>query len=283
MPMLDLPTIAPRYAAWLLVRALGGQGSGNFGHEGRPGEVGGSGAGAGIQESSADVKDSERTDLNSAMFNASDGGDRRKMKATIVSQLNTRLDIEDAELKVQKRLDLWASTSGDHSPAAIEMQLAVKREFNLKDVAHSHMGETFEPSLKNSSDNSAYIRAEYANTQAWFKAQGMTHISVVRGQGGLRELKDGNVEVRMQPASSWSTDFEMATSFGKTTLATRVPVSRVLSTAVTGRGCLSEREVILLGGRINVHVISMGQDAFGNSESSGDYHRRVREYWMPAK
>lgn len=44
---LSLP-LPPHYAAQLLVRVLGGKGSGNFGHAGRKGEVGGSGEGSAV-------------------------------------------------------------------------------------------------------------------------------------------------------------------------------------------------------------------------------------------
>lgn len=43
---ISLP-LPPHYAAWLLVRVLGSSSSGNYGHAGRPGEVGGSGQGEG--------------------------------------------------------------------------------------------------------------------------------------------------------------------------------------------------------------------------------------------
>ena len=62
----------------------------------------------------------------------------------------------------------------------------------------------------------------------------------------------GYETVKMQPASSWTTDLETAIEFATDKanpemLTSRVPVTDVLSTCVTGRGCLAEEEVILLG------------------------------------
>lgn len=279
-------------AAARRVRALGGEGSGNFGHAGRPGEVGGSGEGGTIGEehqakqSEVDALDAAMTEqatknsiAQSKVTGLSEHEMRANNKAQVVADLSERLaPIEaqqaiiesgsgqtwaekngiDSQTFVQKQLDWWAESSGDHSPPSINMQHAVEQEFNLKDAATDH----FEPQLNREAvvlpRDRAYVRAEYENTQAFFKANGITHVSLFRGH--LGETTDGPQVVRMQPASSWTTSLETASAFGGEAksfiMTTRVPVERVLSTSITGRGCLHESEVILLGGKLPVQAFT---------------------------
>jgi len=167
---------------------------------------------------------------------------------------------------IQEKIDLWADTAAN-SVDAVKMQEAVRLEFGL-DAATDHL--RFHPTLKEPerSRAMAFVRAEYENTQAWFAKQGITHVSVLRGHGGLQgrgELGLGVGTVTMQPASSWTSDEDVAFQFtsnqsfdqipGEDTydtpepsvITTRVPVSEILSTALTGRGALHERELIMLG------------------------------------
>ena len=60
-------------------------------------------------------------------------------------------------------------------------------------------------------------------------------------------------EISMQPISSWSLDQEQAEAFAdsgtyKIVLRTIVPKELVFSTAFSGAGCLSENEIVVLGG-----------------------------------
>jgi hypothetical protein len=65
-----------------------------------------------------------------------------------------------------------------------------------------------------------------------------------------------NVEVKMRPLSSFSVSRTVAETFGdsstgkKVFLETKVPVSRIFSTPLTGVGCLSEYEFVVLGGNL---------------------------------
>ena len=67
-----------------------------------------------------------------------------------------------------------------------------------------------------------------------------------------------NVEVKMRPLSSFSVSRHVAEAFGESStgkkvfLETKVPVSRIFSTPLTGVGCLSEDEFVLLGGNLTV-------------------------------
>jgi len=67
-----------------------------------------------------------------------------------------------------------------------------------------------------------------------------------------------NVEVKMRPLSSFSVSRHVAEAFGESStgkkvfLETKVPVSRIFSTPLTGVGCLSEHEFVVLGGNLTV-------------------------------
>ena len=186
---------------------------------------------------------------------------------------------------VQYMLDLWAETSGDNEPSAIEMQEAVQQEFDLPKEGLQHFSESVPPSasanLRRARDR-AYVRAEYERTQEWFKARGITHVSLFRGMGNSHaDVELGFTNVLMQPASSWATSLEIAALFAEMRenpilLTTRVPVEQVLSTAVTGRGCLTETEIILLGrGDQRVRVFDLSDDrGTDRSESYVEFKKR---------
>jgi hypothetical protein len=167
---------------------------------------------------------------------------------------------------VQSKLDRWAETSGDSDIPATRMQYAVKDEFGLTDAGMGHLDAFVVGYEKEDAQNRAFVRAEYDRTQKWFKEHGITHLSVFRGMSDDDdELGYGFETVTMQPASSWTTDLDntayqfatMREGRHPKILTTRVPVSEVLSTCVTGRGCLSEQEFLLLGKPTRAHVFGM--------------------------
>lgn len=185
---------------------------------------------------------------------------------------------------VKQKIDLWAESSGDSEPAAIAMQEAVRREFNLRHVAMDHLVADYPLLDIDSVDEArcmAFVRAEYERTQEFLEAQGITHVSVFRGMSALgadlgyedREGHMGIEVVTMQPASSWTTKLRTAYDFAQTkpqpvVLTTRVPASQVLSTCVTGRGCLSEYEVILLGKEQRIRTFNVYNEETNEKEQN---------------
>jgi hypothetical protein len=166
----------------------------------------------------------------------------------------------------------WASQSGDHDNLARAMQLAARDEFEMKDAKLSHMGihsvadeekiwrdafvhvtgsyndmhnkdsiATFKEAMR------AYTRAEYEVTQAYFKEKGITEVSVFRGvqDGGGGKPKVASFQG--QPLSSFSSNYNTARAFGSTIHMATFPITHVLGSTLTGRGCLSERELVILG------------------------------------
>jgi hypothetical protein len=275
------------------IRTLGGPGSGNFGHEGRPGEVGGSGSMPGgvskerVRVDHAMNKATVKLGLGNPKWpSKATYGQRGAMKSHVVKTLApkvlpnidpstvTKADIystkpitdpkEASEQLVQDHLDAWAGSSND-----LLQQTAIRDEFGVDDARMDRLyDKPFTPAqLANSR---AYARQEYENTQRFLKENKIDYVSVYRGQGNsaFPGHYDGTATIMMQPASSWTTSLNVAAKFGsgKMILAARVPASRVLSTAVTGRGCLNESEVLIFGGKMTVHAVS---------RSIGDWKKRI--------
>lgn len=174
-----------------------------------------------------------------------------------------------------KLISSWAGSSGDHQPISVANQLAIRDAFHMKpeDVTTSafhlldsvkhdenevykqaaiQIGykihtparlETFKAGLRD------FALAQYHNTQDHFKELGLTHVSVVRGmQVDHKQDAAEMVNLKLQPASSFSANFQTAKSFsgGKSMYYAKVPISQVLSSYVTGFGCTNEHEVVVL-------------------------------------
>jgi hypothetical protein len=108
----------------------------------------------------------------------------------------------------------------------------------------------------------ALVRAEYAATQQWFADRGIKSLVLYRGMRDVRgDLKAGDeVKVTANPLSSWTTTRSMAEQFAvldgtsrlsevsdNLVIAMEVPVSAIQSIPLTGRGCLVETEVVVIG------------------------------------
>lgn len=168
---------------------------------------------------------------------------------------------------VRRLIREWAYSSADNSPVSVLMQKFANEEFGL-DAATIHIWKSFnkygekfdfweaqEPALKK------FLRAQYEATQAELKAKGISHITVYRG-AGMDKLPLGpmgvvnDMEVTLQPISSFSSDLQVAEMFANSGAASggpriimkvTVPISRVFSTTLTGYGCSSESEFVILG------------------------------------
>lgn len=167
-------------------------------------------------------------------------------------------------------IDKWAQTSNDHDDGSLAIQAAIRREFGIEDSAGwtSSGGDGTVILREHGAVLQRYARAMYDNTQADLAARGVTEVTVHRGTGiplgdEPKYLTGAGRTTVLRPASSWSTDKDVAWEFaaiaqdqGTATaiLTVTVPASRVLSTPNSGIGCLSEAEVVLLGGTLDVTV-----------------------------
>lgn len=206
-------------------------------------------------------------------------GQRGAMKASMVAKLGPQMakssdliirEEESAEKAgarvVQENLDSWAGSSNN-----VTMQTAIRDEFDVEGARMDHLGHSYTPvDPKELAQGRAYSRIEYENTQKFLRDNKIEYVSVYRGQGATAfpGHYDGPATIMMQPANSWSTSLTVASKFGggKIIMAARVPASRVLSTAASGRGCLNESEVIIFGGKMTVHAVS---------RSIGDWKKRI--------
>lgn len=121
--------------------------------------------------------------------------------------------------------------------------------------------------LMESDKQRALLRSMYNETQAELKSRGITEVRLSRGVGFPLDQTDywkgqkgKGVEIETNSLESWSISTEVAGVFagsgagGKSkgdvgvVFETVVPADRILSTPFTGFGCLTEGEVIVLGG-----------------------------------
>lgn len=178
----------------------------------------------------------------------------------------------------QKLVDQWAKTSGDSDKLSNLVQDVAEQEFRLKaaylspkrDAERKAGLELFgkELPLEHREVISSFLRATYQNTQDTLKAADITHMEVTRGYSGKDE--PGVRDVRLQPLSSFTTDRRVAEEFAAGSISkpsqiyaadsatrivsARIPRERIFSTALTGPGCVTESEVVVLGGEYRMHV-----------------------------
>lgn len=174
----------------------------------------------------------------------------------------------------------WAETSADSNSTSVALQFAARDEFGLYDVEMGHFNkdalQDARPEYVAYQDLfRAFHRAQYEITQEWFNEHGITHVTLYRGSALPKsdvsredthrpDRSSWMMNFATQPISSFSTDIGTAIRFAysrgkeERTLNSpetisavsviRVPIEEILSTAVTGQGCLAEGEVIVLGG-----------------------------------
>lgn len=206
---------------------------------------------------------------------------------------------EDA---VSQLVSTWAQTSNDHAVQSLAMQESAVKEFGLTGTnewddkvtgnglsydfidnngEHHTLADQVQSEVdKNGEMYQAFLRAQYDNTQQFFKDNDITSVTAYRGfdfngnhemphwadpeyndiEENEEEEENGipphwDADVPLRPLSSFSYDPDTAQNFAgmpgasiSIVIGGQVPVSRVLSTAVTGLGCLGEREMVLLGG-----------------------------------
>lgn len=209
------------------------------------------------------------------------------------------LGMSQSERQVAGLIDNWAGTSSDSDKWALAVQRATQAEFGLPEstldtVMHSiRTGSTaVEDSAAIFAEHGdalrAFVRAMYDETQAELKEAGFgDSIILYRGQGlgaaqydaltapstTIYEGKEYSVEANkfqeanldFQPISSFSSSIDVSTTFtgdNSAMIGVRVPISRIMGTARTGFGCLSEQEFVVLAsstGETDVGVLGLGE------------------------
>jgi len=187
------------------------------------------------------------------------------------------------ELKAQQYVDQWANTAADSDDHSLAMQVATAQELGAPSPAFDRLlatavgdntGDPIKPSVQEVMDEQghtmqAFVRSEYTATQAYLKDQGITgSVLLYRGMSFGHDdppipkdwVNGTQSPIQMNPASSWSVDKLTATSFGGmggggfpladpdadlALLTSRVKVEDIISTSRTGRGALSEGEILV--------------------------------------
>ena len=166
----------------------------------------------------------------------------------------------------------WAQTSNDSDPMSLGMQQAAREEFGLTgtrvwDTSAGLAPQVQQDLVQNGRLYQAFLRAQYDNTQQFFKDNGITEVPLFRGFNFNRSIAAGqplpdwvqkgtDQSISLRPLSSFSYDVPTAVKFAtadywstrNAVIAGVVPASQILSTAVTGNGCLGEFEMLVLGG-----------------------------------
>lgn len=174
--------------------------------------------------------------------------------SNIVQRINAGPSTED---EVRKRIDLW--TRGNTTAEGVRFQRAVETEFQLKETATNHLLKITDTNTADFEFDRRFVRAEYDETQQWFKDRNISELTVYRGMLTGLPPGTGDLDITMQPASSWTITRSTAYSFAQASregavVAMKVPVSKILSMGITGQGSVYEGEIVVLGGPYRVRL-----------------------------
>ena len=212
----------------------------------------------------------------------------RRLVATLPAkdQLIFETFIEDkCKEQINTWVGSWSVTSADNNPTAIAIQKAAQEEFGLlktathikyKDAGVDEIYNRYGTAMK------SFLRAQYDETQDFLKDYDT--ISLYRGMyyekkdiaktGNLISDFDNtvkNIDISLQPISSFSTNPDIAVEFSDTgayqvVIKSDIPKERILSTCQTGFGCKIESEMVVLGGEEQVSAILIAPDgSIGNA------------------
>jgi hypothetical protein len=203
----------------------------------------------------------------------------RVLEKTVYRQLlriNRGFDAVLRSLAVlRKQVGQWAQNSG-RGELAVCMQRAINDEFDLghntkakltqgTDLEYANYEKFYQ---ENKEGLRAMARAQYNNTQAYFKQRGIKEVYLYRGMDVIPSgvpAGPSAANITLRPASSFSTNYATSAqpNFSGGTkgliLSGTVPVERIMGTCRTGYGCLSEYEAVVLSGTDDIFDTCRGQ------------------------
>jgi hypothetical protein len=204
---------------------------------------------------------------------------QKQKLAELEAQFAALPETRGVETFVQQNVNAWAGSSNAGQMAQVT-QMAAEREFGLAGVAPDPAlnGLTFSKSQVEERLAKQFeelgpatrvlLRTMYDQTQAQFAREGITHVRLFRGVSfdrnpfgeAVNTFEGTTIPVKLRPLSSFSANGETAAGFasgGGYVFSVDVPVERILSTARTGLGCLTEEEYVVLGGGdVNANVVA---------------------------
>ena len=172
--------------------------------------------------------------------------------------------------RVSTAVNLWSVQSNGTNATALAMQDTAAELFGMDGVADwpafadypDLRAQTKEAQERNRAFDEAFLLAQYDATQDRFREQGITHVELFRGFRTYDDspewmLTEGPSEdVTLRPLSSFTSDPEgLAGNFARDSQGNEgvvisgvVPVERIIGSARTGFGSLSEAEFVVMAG-----------------------------------
>jgi len=258
----------------------GGPGSGHHGHAGIPGQVGGSVPGGqgdltaltGNKGADGSFKAEIWMDSPVGRKGYQDATDvqRAKLKAKVARKLAKEAEV--SEEKASNFISQWAGTSNDNLQALSVQRDASEEfkielsEFNQEKIKGLSGGlgiDAFMPPAKSLTQRTL-LRVTYNETQAKLKKWGIKEVRLHRGvtfDTPLKVREGKHTSIRTNVLSSWSINADVAQEFAKrggngVVFSSVVPANRIFSFPMTGLGCLTEGEVVILGGKNDIGTVS---------------------------
>ena len=217
-------------------------------------------------------------------------GQEAEAKNLICETLAEKTGFEYEE--VNQAIGNWAATSNDNHYGALTMQKDAAELFGTEltdwqkeNLNQLEIDKKTTPTFTNfqlpwndksnvSEQNKKFLTAMYEQTQADFKAKGITEVTLYRGVTLDNRLVNNfaqgeTIRLENNPLESWSINPRVAREFAYPTssedrrdesrfgivLKSTIPVEKILSNARTGFGCLDEKEFVIIGGKDDTSLI----------------------------
>jgi hypothetical protein len=185
----------------------------------------------------------------------SDYGREYNFQQQLYDQAQTRGDFEAADKAYEEQENLKVKFDEETQRLGLgitDEEGTIIEGYDLMAFAWSveradNLEESYEP----------FIEETYKGTQEYFASKGYSpddQVILYRGFSTDDEYREGDAEYIGNALESWSTSPYTAAQFGDVVVAARIPVSGIFSTALTGLGCLTEFEVVVIGGTMPVYV-----------------------------
>ena len=188
-----------------------------------------------------------------------------KNKKFVEKVLSDKLKISEEKGEIEQKISQWAKTSGDNDKISIGYQLIARNLFDLKEAVIDHWKQSLQNKalpISKDKNNIAFIKAQYNETQEWFKKEGYKPTDEILLFRGVKGERGGTKsQATLQPLSSFSTSYKVATRFGSHILVSKVLVSQIFSHPLSGFGCTEEHEMVVLGGKVDITEINNILDA----------------------
>ncbi len=163
---------------------------------------------------------------------------------------------------VKNMIDGWAASS--FSESSCDLQQAAANKFGVPLTSYALKMFKYNRLRVDTNKSSPFLDIVYARTQEFLKKSGIEYVTLFRGvalpENNFKRISYFKKHVETNPLNSWSSCVGTAVDFGSdhgdTTfpyvLCCKVPAANIVSTPITGFGCLNELEYIVVGGTYEV-------------------------------